>query len=615
VTVDGGRGSQLSERSRARVEQLPVDANVLALGCIVLASFVGRVVLARLVHNPFVFLDELAYERTALNLVDHGRLGLFAKAGLAYSPLYPVVIAPVYAVTSSAADAWEWVKVLDALLVSLALVPIYAIAHFVLARRAALIVTGLAGLAPLMFYSSLVLSENVAYPLVLIAVWALLKTSARPRPLNDAFLLAAIGIACAARLQLVVLVPIALTTVAVLTLRYGRRVLAQHWLLLAGFAALAVVVIGRAVAAGSVPLAGRYGVVGRAHVGVIHVAEIAVQHLGALDLILGVLPFVAALAGAAALVTGRLSPNGLIFGTAATASVFWLVLETAFDAAAFDRAPSKIRTASLTPDLPRIHERYLIYLVPFFLIALVWASARPKTVPRVAHVAAALVAVGLPAAIPFHSVINHTMVADSPSLQLFGRTVRGDIVPVSHATTVAVFLAAVLSGAYLMSVLGRYEHLAIPLAAVVFLFLSTLTGARFVAAANGSAGVAFSGAKDWVDRAAGNRQAVLLSGKGVGRVALTETAFYNLSIGRVYFTCRMQFGADYGETRVTENGSVLEVAGQPLQADLVVAPTSLDVRGSVLARNPRAHLVLVAPTHGIVDVGARGRAVIQSCPF
>jgi asparagine N-glycosylation enzyme membrane subunit Stt3 len=93
-----------------------------------------RAILAGEVHGPFVFMDELGYARMAQSFAHTGHLTLFGKTGLAYSPLYPVVLSPFYALTSSADTAYESAKILNAVLMSLAVFPVYGIARSVLNR-------------------------------------------------------------------------------------------------------------------------------------------------------------------------------------------------------------------------------------------------------------------------------------------------------------------------------------------------------------------------------------------------------------------------------------------------------------------------------------------------
>ena len=419
----------------------PAVATAGALIGLAIVSALLRAALSYWVHGPFFFLDELGYEQMARSFAHTGHFAIFGKSGLAYSPLYPIVLSPIYALTSSPHFAYEWVKVVNAVLMSLSVFPVYAIARFVLTRRQSLAVAALALVAPLVTYSALEVSENLAYPLFLIAVWTLLRALRDPRPRNDAVLLGAILLASGARLQAVVLIPAALTAsmlVAVRAARTGegagafRSMLIRHRLLFAAVGVgLVAVVVRMAMNGGAVPLAGRYAAVGHARPPLWDVAKTAVQHLAALDLALAVIPFACALAAGYALARSGFRGQAFMWAAVATATTFWLLLEVGFDAAAFDKT-SRLPTGQLTGDLPRIHERYLIYIVPFFLVALVAMTrrGRPNLSPR-AHVGVAVTAALLPALVPFARDINYTSVAESPSLQVLGTVKNGVVVP-SH---------------------------------------------------------------------------------------------------------------------------------------------------------------------------------------
>ena len=62
-------------------------------------------------------------------------------------------------------------KILNCLLLALATVPVYAIARYVLAPGRALVAATLSTALPLMLYSALEMSENLAYPLALLTFW------------------------------------------------------------------------------------------------------------------------------------------------------------------------------------------------------------------------------------------------------------------------------------------------------------------------------------------------------------------------------------------------------------------------------------------------------------
>src|SRR5215208_4564120 len=188
-------------------------AVVLSLVGIALFSILFRALLLSRVAAPTVFNDELGYTKLAQSIGLHGRLALFDEGGFSYSPLYPALLSPIYALGASGSSAYALLKVVNAIVISLSVFPVYKIARFALPRPYSLLAAALTVFAPLMSYSSFAMSENLAYPLCLTAIWATLVAVRRPGPRADALLLAAILLATMARIQLVVLLPAALTAI------------------------------------------------------------------------------------------------------------------------------------------------------------------------------------------------------------------------------------------------------------------------------------------------------------------------------------------------------------------------------------------------------------------
>jgi hypothetical protein len=589
----------------------PALAATAALLSLAVVSALLHILLVGFVHGPFVFMDELGYERMAQSFAHGGHFSLFGKAGLAYSPLYPIVLSPIYALASLHA-AYEWVKVENSVLISLSVFPVYGIARTVLPRGRSIGVAALSLIAPLMLYSAFEMSESLAYPLCLLAVWTMLRAVRRPGVVNDAILLASILLATAARIQLVVLVPAALTAVLLVALLRPQpapsrgaavlRALRSHWLLFGTTgAALVVGLARRAANGGNLPLAGRYANVGSAQASPLRVFELFFQHLAGLDWAVGVIPFAAALLGGYALVHFGFPRRAVIFASVAVASTFWLLLEVAFDAAAFDATSS--RPGILNQ--PRIHERYLIYLVPLFLVVLV--ATLPlllrRKIPTSRLVAIAIVAVALPALIPFGTVINETTSIDSFSLLPFATGRSGRSVPITHATGAILALSALLALVYLLIPSRRVPAPAAVLITVVaFLGVSTLElGDQLTLVKPSSRGLPAHA--NWVDRAVGSSRDVSLVGSDrVHRAALHQTAFWNESVTRLYYLCRSSFGTDFGERQL--------MAGSAIRTRYAVVPASLPVSGSVLARDSVGHLVLIAPSGGKLRIpgGLRCRA-------
>lgn len=577
-----------------------------ALLCLIglaVVSAAARAGMTLLVHAPTVFSDEIGYEKLAQSIGEHGRLALLNNQGLSYSPLYPVVLSPLYALGVSAPTAYTLTKVINAVLMSLAVFPIYGIARFALPRRLSLCVAGVAATAPLMLYPSFTMSENLAYPMCLLAIWAMLVAVERPSFRSDLVLVVAIAFATAARIQLVVLFPAALTAIAIAALvgrrtheTVGgalRRACSVHWLLL-GVVAAGLLLAGATEATGHDALAafGRYANVGRNSLPSFSLfLKVLARHIAAVDLAVGVVPFVAALVIAFAFVRSDRRRERIGFASVAVAVSAWFVLEVAYDAAVFD---------SPLGDIPRIHERFLIYLVPLFLVAPFAAyQISARTASYRVFVGSAVIATLLPLAIPFQSMVNTTIPVDTFSLTPFAHSVHGKLESIQHATIVAVWVAATLS---LLYVQVRYR-----LRAVVTLLLIVLIGISVVARTRIVDGSDFARTllpthTDWVDRAHPAGKVVLVTTRPPA-VHELETAYANKSISRLYYFCKPSFGAEFGEQRVTiaRAGRLRGPIGD-IVAPYVVGPTNLRLRGRVVARNPAGHEVLVAPVESRVAV-------------
>jgi Dolichyl-phosphate-mannose-protein mannosyltransferase len=581
---------------------------LLIVGGAVLASLCVRILLLTRVHGPWIFPDELGYEQLAANLA-RGHLALYGRSGLSYSPLYPLTLSPLYAAGLSATAAYAGIKVVNAILMSLALVPAYGIARFLLPRREALAVVLLAALAPLMYMTALGMSENLAYPLFLVAAWLLLKTLVEPSRRNDALLLVAIALACGARIQLLALVPGALTAPLLLALddayRLGRpfsgsvwRRVREHTVLMTGCGLLVLAAATPAlVGSGAFSVAGRYSnVPGSGSESQIQIAKEFAYHMGGLVFVAGVVPFIGTMAVAGLWLRSRRgSAPTSAFAVAGVSLTLWLVAETAFAANSFNH----------TGDAPRIHERYLFYLMPLFLTALLAGLRRSS--PRAAYALATAGAAVAVLAIPFQTVINGTVVVDSMSFELFAR--NGTLQAVSHAMLLAVAVTVGLGG--LLLVLCRRPALVVALVAIAFVLMSYREGTRVVNAANGQRSFT-SETRDWVDRAHPARDVAMVVGPATtDPVAEWQTDYYNLSIRRLYFTCQRTLSPDFGERRITvARDGIVTSRGRPLRFEYAVVPAALGVEGRVLARDPKARLELVL-TGGTLRVspGARDRWV------
>jgi len=580
----------------ARLERhLSIRGVVLWLIGIAALSTALRIALVAEVHGPFVFPDELGYERLAHSLGQSGQVALFNREGLSYSPLYSAVLAPIFALGASAPVAYDWIKVINAILMSLSIFPLYKIARFVLPRGPSLVAAGLSAVAPLMYYTALAMSENLAYPSFLVSVWAMLVCVRSPSRRTDALLLFSIVLASTARIQSIALFPAALTAVALAAVfgpaRAGHglarsltRACRQHWLLL-GSAALLLMAAGiRALAGqGVLSIAGRYSNVGESGLpNPWRVLVVAVQNLAGMDIALGVIPFVGALAAAYAFFRSGSRREYFVFAAVACSVIAWMLLEVGVNGALF-------------PNGPRMHERYLFYVAPLFLVALVAAFRLPAAKASFrAYLGAATLSLLLPVVIPFGTVIDNAIVTESFGLQLFGREVGATIVPISHATIAAVCVAGTLGLTYVL--IRNRTRAVIVFVLLVFVVMSGLVRSRIIRAATGATASVLPEHHDWVDRTKPRGDVVLVVGPGASQLAAGETAFNNLSITRIYYTCDFVFGNEFGEQRIfVDRAGRLRDARGYVTAAYAVVPAGSGIRGRVIASNTRGRQILVAP--------------------
>ena len=203
TNVSGWRRSHAGRRTAALVAL----AERLALPLIVLAAAGFAAYYALDVDEWRVMSDELLYVRLALHFGD--TLSPVPEVrGVrmdTYSLLYPILIAPVM----EAFDLPAAIRIahgLNALLFASAAIPAYLLTRWVLASRAAaLAVAALTVFVPWLSFTLSLLTEVVAYPAIIWAVYGIALTVAAPSARGDALALLAIGIAYAARTQFVFL--------------------------------------------------------------------------------------------------------------------------------------------------------------------------------------------------------------------------------------------------------------------------------------------------------------------------------------------------------------------------------------------------------------------------
>ncbi len=382
------------------------------LTLVVVGSFLVRAVATAAHPVPRYFPDEYVYTAIARSLGSgHG------PAVRGVSAHFPALLAPLLAAPFQAlfdpATAYRLTQLENALLMSLAAVPVYLLARRLsLSTRYALVCALFAIAIPDLVYASYTLADPVAYPFALGAVAAGLLALERPTRRAQLGFLALAFLATFARVQYIVL-PVAFVIAAFAVDR--RRVLRTQRLplMLLSFPLFA------ALAFGPSRVLGYYSHVAHFQIGG------ALVHWAARDV------FLLVLAAGVVLVPGALVALARPRGRA----------ETAFAAFAAMLAAGLLLEAALyaSNGSARFQERYLFSLLPLVPIAfgLYLKHGRPSRVP-VAVLSFLLVV--LCARVPVSGYSAALGKTDSPFLFAVFRLER--LVGTANASLVVALLAS-----------------------------------------------------------------------------------------------------------------------------------------------------------------------------
>jgi Dolichyl-phosphate-mannose-protein mannosyltransferase len=560
-----------------------------ALAGAVLAALVAYGSLAALATTPRIFYDELLYMEASDSLASGD--GLEVRGGeYDRGVLYPVLLAPLLAVAPDREVGYLLAKLLNALLFALTAIPVYLLARRLLPRRHSVVVAGLALAIPSSVYVSVVMTEAVSYLAASWAILAIVLAVERPTPVLQGGALLAIGVAFLARPQFAALYPAYLLALAIaLWLLPDRRTrlrrsLRALWPTVASLVlALGLLVVVPALR-GDSPFGalGEYETSARAP-DLIEVGQWLVYHVAGLGLYLAVVPFaVAPIVLASWLARARRGSERHASMLASFASINAAALAiVAYVVGGYERTGLGI---------DRLHDRYLFYVVPLWLVLLAaWAAEGAPKPRRVAAIGAAMALV-LTLLLPYGELEIEN------GVKLFsavGTAFPAAVVEIAGSALVARFVVLVLAALLLAGVLfrpGRRARLAVATVLAVFLFNGLLVWAR---AFNPPEEAVFAGSLErrWVDESVGDGSVAVLSTPcedGVlARDSLSLTEFFNSSIGPV-----VEIGGEFPTGRVGRGGQIVGEAGRPLGADYAVAQPGVALAGERVADGTNAGLVL-----------------------
>jgi hypothetical protein len=385
---------------------LTISRPALAVGGLVLVAAGVRAWLGGRITTPWIMVDELIYSELAKNVAAGGVLRIREHATALYSLLYPFFIAPGWW-ASSLDVTYAFARAVNAVLMASAAIPLYVLARRVVSTTGALTAAALTLLMPAFVYTGSLMTENAFLPAFVLAALAICCTLERPTQTRQALAVLSIALACAIRLEGLVLVAVYATAVGLgllLDRRSGARTpVKPYWFSAAalGITGLLTLVLSLALHRSVVGSLGAYQAATEARYTVADSARWTLYHLSELGLAAVFAPL-SALVGLAVLAwRGRLSAAERALVAVTSSAVPWIVVFAGVFA---------------SRNSLRVQERYVFYVIPLLLVALVlWLErGRPRTILALV---AGVVPLALLAALPFRDVVNGSTLADAFALQ------------------------------------------------------------------------------------------------------------------------------------------------------------------------------------------------------
>ncbi|HEY8774839.1 MAG TPA: glycosyltransferase family 39 protein [Gaiellaceae bacterium] len=577
ATTRVARQSKARETAVELVRSVPAWAWVAAL---VVVSTGIRYVITRRAVAPWIMVDELIYSELAKSFADSGHFLVREHATAAYGIVYPLLLAPAWAIFHAVPDAYAAAKAINSFVMSLAAIPAYFLARRLLSMPLALAAAVLTVAVPSMVYTGTLMTENAFYPIFIATTLATVVWLERPTTRTTVLMLALVGFAYLTRAQALAFGPAILTAPLIFNWAQGRswRSLRDYRLMYGIVVAAGIAILAVQGVRGRSPLGvlGAYEVAGQSHYRFWDVFRWFWYAVGELDLSLGVLPF-AALILLTAVVRGQ-DRRVQAFVAAAVAISFWLMLEV---------------SAFASVHQLRVEERNTFYIAPLFLIALLVWGARGAPRPGAVTAVTALVAGALPGVIPYEHLINLNAVSDTIGLLPIW-SLHSALFPIEQVALV-VTLACILAAGAFVIVPARYA-LVLPLLVLVYFAVSEkpIEGKHHTA----SIGALFAGItnphRDWIDRAVGsNAQVAAIWSGNTDPYAIWENEIFNRSVGKVYdIGAPLNGGLPETQLTVDRRAGIMSANGSPVRSRYVLADSSVSLAGTVVAQDTRKGMFL-----------------------
>jgi hypothetical protein len=466
------------------------------------------------VPTPWIAPDEMIYGLLGRGLYQAGHLAILG----APTPFYSAIVPLITGLPLSLGDlelGYAILKVFQALVMSLAAVPVYLWGRSLMAKRWALTAAALTLALPGLAYSGLVMSEVAFYPTIIAAAWAAARTLESPTRGRQGVLVLASVLAVATRLQAVVLVPVFATAVALDSVIVRRRARLSVFLpTVAGAGLVGGLWVGWRLAAHASLLGGYRDVAGSYAFG--RAARFVGYHASDVALLAGIFPLCALLVLLwGGLRRGEQDARVRAYLAVSTAAVCWFVIEVGVFA---------------SREVGLLAERDLIGLAPLLFLAFaLWLDRGLSGGYRVRVLVALGVAGGV-LSLPLGTLVTPAALPSAFSL-----------IPLEHLrrltslhTTELVLGLAVAVAATLFALLPRRLGSLLPVILLLALTAGSVSASREAASQARAQKLRVLGpVRRWIDNRADGPVAYVYDGQ-VWWNAVWENVFWNRRIQWVY---------------------------------------------------------------------------------
>ena len=533
-----------------------------ALTALIGLSLLVHWLAARRFGGLWIMPDETIYAHRALRLYHEGSLPILGGQGAGYGLLYPVVAGlPLSLGSFATGDAW--LKPLQALVVSLAAIPVFMYSRRLMPDGYALVAAALTLASPLLLYSGLVMTEVVFYPVAALALLSVARAVATGTLRDQAIALGLIVLAILTRTQAVAFIGVfAVAVVVDALLARDRRRLRSFW------PVWVVLALGLVAGLARPGLLGAYSTTVQSGYPLGAGLRMTYDHLAYVVVAVGVLPAAALAVLLVEAIRGRerdAHARALLAVTAAAVAI--LVVQVGFFAARFSHHLLGRDLAALPPLL-------------FCVFALWLARGGPGRVVTAALTAFAVLAVAVLA--PWNDLSAVVALPDTFDLALLER-----LRPLSPTNVVTVGALVLLA---LFVLLPRRALFVLPVLVLALLTASSVVASNTISGLARDAQADLVGpTRDWIDRAATGDVTYVYDGEGLN--IPYQEKFWNHRITKVVSLRPYKVSGPIGQTTARLGPSGL----LPISTPYVVASDIHRFDGT-----PVAHLAQSGvPTAGL----------------